>query len=341
MPKLHKLLESLAHLTSYRDVQRLELSLLKTLDEILQPLDLQFLKLDADYQLMLGLKYRPDQEAVEELNSTSSDQHLSLVRKAFAHGHAAMRQTDQVYLAAFPVASLNDINFCLLVASYSPLSATERQLVGSFFRIYHNFCRLLEDAQTDELTGLLNRKTFDENFQRISAELLDDDNEVDAKDRRHLVEQRADNYWMAVVDIDHFKRVNDTFGHIYGDEVLILLSRLMQRVFRREDLLYRFGGEEFVIIARCGGLENARALFERLRQEVAEQEFPQIGQVTISSGVVQVQPGVLATTLMDQADQALYYAKSHGRNRLCFYQELLEAGEIEPAAPRTGSVDLF
>ena len=342
MPKLHRLLESLADITSYRDVRRLELTLLKTLDEILQPVSLQFLKLDSEQVLLQSIRYCPQLEDAEELDiTTQTPQQLSLVHKALAHGQAAMREAGDGFLYAFPVASMNNMNFCLLIGSRNALAPPDKHLITSFFRIYHNFCHLLSDAQTDELTGLLNRKTFEENFQRISGELLAEEGEAEPEDRRHKVQQKAENYWMAVLDIDHFKRVNDTFGHIYGDEVLILLSRLMERTFRHEDLLYRFGGEEFVIIARCGDLSNAHALFERLRQTVANQDFPQIGQVTISLGVVQVQPGILATTLLDRADQALYYAKTHGRNRLCFYQQLLEAGEIEPAAPRTGSIDLF
>jgi len=342
MPKLHRLLESLADITSYRDVQRLELTLLKTLDEILQPLALQFLKLNSEQVLLQGIEYCPEFGEVTELEADAqTPQQLSLVYKALSHGQAAMRQTGDSYLYAFPVASLNNMNFCLLISSNSALLPSDKHLITSFFRIYHNFCHLLEDAQTDELTGLLNRKTFDENFQRISGELLAEEEEAEPEDRRHRVRQTAENYWMAVVDIDHFKRVNDTFGHIYGDEVLILLSRLMEKTFRHEDLLYRFGGEEFVIIARCGDLENAHALFERLRQTVANQDFPQIGQVTISLGVVQVQPRILATTLLDRADQALYYAKTHGRNQLRFYQALVDQGEIEPVVSRTGSVDLF
>lgn len=342
MPKIQKLLESLADITSYRDVQRLEFTLLKTLDEILQPISLQLLKLDEENQLVQSLKYCSKFDEIEELESDKQTPlQLSLVYKALIHGQAAMRQLGDVYLFAFPVASLNNINLCLLINSNTPLLSPDKRLITSFFRIYHNFCHLLKDAQTDELTGLLNRKTFDENFQRISGELLTGEETLEPEDRRHLVGQKAENYWMAVLDVDHFKKVNDNFGHIYGDEVLILLSRLMQKLFRSEDLLYRFGGEEFVIIARCGELNNALTVFERLRQVVADHEFPQIGQVTVSLGVVQVSPGILATTLLDQADQALYYAKTHGRNRVCFHRTLVEQGEIQVLAPKTGSVDLF
>jgi len=342
MPKLWKLLDSLADITSYRDVERLELSLLKTLDEILQPRCLRFFKLDSSLALLKAVEYSSPLSSAFDLQLEQAEAlDLSLAHKALALGQPAMRVSKDAYLYAFPVASLQNMNFCLLVLRHQPLSLADKDLITSFFRIYHNFCQLLKDAQTDELTGLLNRKTFDENFQRISGQLLVEETDCDQEGRRHPVQAKAENFWLAVLDIDHFKKVNDTFGHVYGDEVLILLSRLMQKVFRSEDLLYRFGGEEFVIIARCGEQENAEALFERLRVSIAEHEFPQIGQVTVSLGVVQVLPGRLASSLLDQADQALYFAKAQGRNRLCFYQTLVDQGQIEQASPLTGSVDLF
>lgn len=342
MPELRKLLASLADITSYRDVQRLEWSLLKTLDELLRPVSLRFLKLDSELQLVAAVSYNAELDAVLDFEpEPQALLDLPLARKAIQHGQPVLRSEETSYLHAFPVASLQGMSFCLLVARCQPLSLADKELISNFFRIYHNFCHLLKDAQTDELTGLLNRKTFDETFQRLGSQSLAGAASDSAQGRRCPLSDKTENYWLAVVDIDHFKKVNDTFGHIYGDEVLILLSRLMKRVFRSEDLLYRFGGEEFVIIARCGAQANAETLFERFRQLVAQQVFPQIGQVTVSLGVVRVEPGQLASSLLDQADQALYFAKDQGRNRLCFYQSLIEQGQIEPAHPLTGSVDLF
>ncbi|MFK7160558.1 GGDEF domain-containing protein [Marinospirillum sp. MEB164] len=342
--RLHQLLDSLAHITSYRDVQRLELSLLKTLHEILNPLSLQLYKVDEAYRLLIALSYQPAQSDVVELQpeQAQSQPASDLVRRALQQGQPCFVQAaDASYLCAFPVVDMHDIHFCLLIGSQEPLVATEEHLISSFFRIYHNFCRLLEDAQTDELTGLLNRKTFDENFLRISQELIDPNILADADDRRRVLAAKVDHHWMAVLDIDHFKQVNDTYGHIFGDEVLILISRLMQQNFRRTDYLYRFGGEEFVIVAHCGGLAEAKKLFTRLHRAIESYPFPQVGQVTASIGVVQLTNRHLASSLLDQADQALYYAKSHGRNQLHFYQELLDQGLMKEKRPKTGSVDLF
>ncbi|WP_416886388.1 hypothetical protein, partial [Marinospirillum sp.] len=136
MPKLHQLLDSLAHITGYRDVQRLELSLLKTLDEILQPERLCFLKLDAEHRLLMALQYRSECQEVEELDIKTLDSaHLSLVDKAFAHGQAAMRQSDANSTYAFPVTSVNDVDFCLLLVTCLPLKPADKHLITSFFRI--------------------------------------------------------------------------------------------------------------------------------------------------------------------------------------------------------------
>ncbi|MXV13635.1 GGDEF domain-containing protein, partial [Xanthomonas sp. LMG 8992] len=110
------------------------------------------------------------------------------------------------------------------------------------------------------------------------------------------------------VDIDHFKRVNDTFGHLYGDEVLLLVAQLMQRAFRQDDLLFRFGGEEFVIVLRGVDRDTAVSLFERFRLAVAEHVFPQVGQVTLSTGIVELTHGRLLSEMLDEADKALYWA---------------------------------
>lgn len=146
---------------------------------------------------------------------------------------------------------------------------------------------------------------------------------------------------MAVIDIDDFKRVNDTFGHVYGDEVLILLARLMKSCFRTNDQLYRFGGEEFVVITKCQNLDNAHFVFERLRQTIEVYNFPQIGRVTVSIGVVQLQTGTLATALFDQADQALYHVKEHGKNQVEFYQELVNSELIKPVTTPSGKIEIF
>jgi diguanylate cyclase (GGDEF)-like protein len=142
------------------------------------------------------------------------------------------------------------------------------------------------------------------------------------------------------MDIDHFKRINDEFGHLYGDEVLLLLSRCMQRNFRQTDKLFRFGGEEFVVVLDRTSQPNSLKVLERFRNAIENYNFPQVGRVTISIGYVCLNGIDDPSTLVGRADQALYYAKEHGRNQVCFYEGLLAEGKLV-AEHFTDDIQLF
>ena len=146
-------------------------------------------------------------------------------------------------------------------------------------------------------------------------------------ERRHYEDGKEQ--WLAVVDIDHFKRVNDQFGHLYGDEVLILVANLLQSSFRSQDRIFRFGGEEFVILLRSATQEQAHKVVERFRSNVEKHYFPQVGQITVSVGYTNIKPQQSPVVILGHADQALYYAKAHGRNQACYYDELLARGELQ------------
>jgi diguanylate cyclase (GGDEF)-like protein len=143
----------------------------------------------------------------------------------------------------------------------------------------------------------------------------------------------GEHHWIAVADIDHFKNINDRFGHLYGDEVLILLSRIMMRSFRMEDRLFRFGGEEFVIVLSPCSPSNAQMVLERFRTAIEKYDFPQVGRVTISMGYTRIRSDDLPPVAVGRGDEALYYAKRNGRNRVCSYEQLAEAGDVKSTAP--------
>ena len=165
-------------------------------------------------------------------------------------------------------------------------------------------------ALTDPLTQTLNRRAL---VERLTAEL-----------------ERARRYSLMlsilVVDLDHFKAVNDTYGHLIGDEVLRAVARTLQREARTVDIVARYGGEEFVVVLPETGEEGAVAVAERIRQKVAE--YPaQIGEqrdrlkVTVSIGVATATATSTRVNAPDDliagADEALYRAKAQGRNRVC------------------------
>jgi diguanylate cyclase (GGDEF)-like protein len=151
---------------------------------------------------------------------------------------------------------------------------------------------------------------------------------------------RSPSHWLSMIDIDHFKLVNDTFGHLYGDEVLLFIAGIMKRCFRSGDALFRFGGEEFVVIIADASRDQACVAFERFRTMVENYDFPQVGRVTVSFGAVEAHPGIDPTTLLGRADQALYFAKEHGRNRVVFWEDLPRRSQPREVSA-AGSIDLF
>ena len=140
--------------------------------------------------------------------------------------------------------------------------------------------------------------------------------------------------------MDHFKLVNDRFGHLYGDEVLILIANILRSSFRSHDRIFRFGGEEFVVLLRSTTLSMAHKVFNRFRLAVQEYNFPQVGRVTVSLGFVSTAKGS-PVEILGQADQALYYAKEHGRNQVCFYDDLVASGQLATKMMANDDVELF
>ncbi|MEO5354181.1 MAG: diguanylate cyclase [Magnetococcus sp. XQGC-1] len=188
-------------------------------------------------------------------------------------------------------------------------------------------------AYHDPLTGLHNRQYFDVAFSKIFVALQNSN--------RRRNEPAFRGAFLAILDIDHFKKVNDTYGHLMGDEVLVLFARIMGDCFRDKDAIFRFGGEEFVVLLNDVTADMALSALNRFRSKVAAYPFPQVGQVTVSIGAVQIEPGELAGTLIEMADKALYYSKGNGRNQVNMYHLLTEAGHLEEVRHETTEVDLW
>jgi diguanylate cyclase (GGDEF)-like protein len=220
---------------------------------------------------------------------------------------------------------------CLEIGGAAPFTTDTLHTIGGIVSVYRNFQNLLDYSERDSLTGLLNRKTFDEQLARMLLPGGEADPLLPGQSERraHLGEEKQ---WLAVVDVDHFKLVNDKFGHLYGDEVLILIANLLQSSFRAQDRVFRFGGEEFVVLLRSTSLENAWKIIERFRTNVAAHVFPQVGKVTVSVGFVSISASEAPVATLGHADQALYYAKANGRNRACHYDQLVESGQLQTVA---------
>ncbi|MGE4554130.1 MAG: diguanylate cyclase [Desulfovibrionaceae bacterium] len=176
----------------------------------------------------------------------------------------------------------------------------------------HSFRHMLEALKksyignrTDTLTGLNNRLRLDEALQ---AEM-------------ETVRRIGSGFSILLLDIDKFKSINDTFGHLVGDQVLQQLSALLSGFFRQTDTPGRWGGEEFLVLLPTLTAEQAATVAERLRQRIETEPFECVGRCTVSIGVAQYHPGETLEETIARVDEALYDAKEHGRNRVALAQD--------------------
>ena len=253
-----------------------------------------------------------------------------------ATGQIAEGMTADGFVAVFPLGSGAHNIGVMEVITAEPLSQQDANLIQDVLKVYGNVNGLLDYGERDMLTALLNRKTFDAMFfenlspgiQRIAPQV----------DRREAAV--GSGVWVGVIDVDHFKLVNDRFGHLIGDEVLVLLAGLMKSTFRVDDGLFRFGGEEFVVLLRNLTEDNAHKAFERFRAKVESTRFPQIETLTVSVGFAEVRAADSPSAVLGRADQAVYHAKHHGRNQVHSHAALVSARTLT-TNDQVGEIEIF
>lgn len=316
-----QIVRMIAALTDHRDVNLLEASLLKTVADLFAPGWAVIFHIGEDDVPVASSSLRDG--AILQLECTEPFTQL-----ASATG-----------VTSFPIMSrARKVIGYLLVQRAPQLSLDEQALMTDLFRVYDNYLAVLRDSQIDRLTGLLNRHTFDDQLDRALGLIRRAYQESASERDKRKVGEGDCCFFMGEIDIDHFKNVNDRFGHLYGDEVLVIIARILQSTFRKTDLIYRFGGEEFVVIVYVDDRNDAEMTFERLRRSIENHVFPQVGKVTVSIGITEIKDTSIPVELLGRADQALYYAKTHGRNRVAFYEGLVACNEIQaPHIPGAAS----
>lgn len=160
---------------------------------------------------------------------------------------------------------------------------------------------LNREIQIDGLTGIANRRTFDATIKEW----------IETKQKFSLL----------LMDIDDFKRVNDTYGHLVGDDVLKFLSKIIESFEGEEDLTFRYGGEEFGLLLKNCNEQNAYEIAEKLRKEVADKISPTGEYITISIGVTEFKKDIHPVTIIERADKALYQSKRAGKNKSTIYSQ--------------------
>jgi diguanylate cyclase (GGDEF)-like protein len=343
---MSRVVEHLAELTGFRDRDVLDVTLVGALKDLLQPEAVAIYRCVGEPGSQVWLtraRLGPGDTTATADPLWVDTQTLPALadypdRHACLQSHETLLVPGKPAMAYFQLASETHVVGVVEIATKKVLSPDSVRTVCSVLRIYRNFQGLLDYSERDTLTGLLNRKTFDDSFLRIAGQDLQKPADGDAGDPRRT--SPTGSSWLAVIDIDHFKRVNDNHGHLIGDEVLLLLSRLMRGSFRFHDHLYRFGGEEFVVLMRCSGAESATSAMERLRTNVEAYAFPQVGRITVSVGFTELRSGDTPSAAFERADKAVYHVKQNGRNRVAHFADLVASGLLADTA-RDSDVELF
>jgi diguanylate cyclase (GGDEF)-like protein len=346
---LPSILKKLGAMTAIRDTFMVEQSLLRTLGPLLGILETSFYRVDDNANILRAVHHsrkvveeRGSKRIVDNIEEVTNVQHVStelnnLFESVRLLDKSCSRKIGFELLTCYPIYGDHQLLGYFVFQRDRETTPVEDAIIHGVLEVFTNYFALLDSSQRDQLTGLFNRYSLESNLDRLwsmlSANKQSSDQEPD------LAINDPGSYWLCILDVDHFKKINDSYGHMIGDEVLIMVTRLLQSALRKSDLLYRFGGEEFVAIIAANDLESATEVFERCRTRIEEFDFPQLGHVTISGGFSSADPLVLPQEIMHRADSALYAAKDAGRNRIFHYGTLVEQGILQEI--ETGSIDLF
>lgn len=349
-PSLPSVLKKLGSMTAIRDTYLVEQSLLRTLGPLLGVLHTSLYRIDDQGTLLRALFHTHSantdkdgvQRVTERIEEVSHDHNIpaeirGIIDNVRLLGKPCSKKHEGDLIICYPLKAGNELLGYFVFQRDREVTPVEDALIHGILEVFTNYYELLDTSQRDQLTGLLNRYSLETNLERLwnllSTRFHDDDKTETRRD------QLPQTYWLCVIDIDHFKNINDSYGHIIGDEVLIMVTRLLESSLRKSDLLYRYGGEEFIAIIAANDLESASITFERARQKIDEFKFPQVGHVSISGGFSGADPSVLPQEIINRADSALYAAKDAGRNTIFHYDTLVKDGVLKKTA--TGSIDLF
>lgn len=270
---------------------------------------------------MLAAEYLPRGRLTEEIRDAGRvlDRELSSVSEAISQAHKSQAAYGQTLdKAATSIEAAGD--GAGLQAIVSGLTSATRKVqrqnetlekrldvsTREVARLREHLEQVRRDAMTDALTNLANRKAFDEHLQTACDQ----------------ADVNGTGLTLAVLDIDHFKRFNDTWGHQTGDQVLRYVASVLGRVAKQPRIAARYGGEEFAIIFPHESLAQVEKALEAVRTEIGSRALrrrstnDELGAVTLSAGFAHRRPGETACGLLERADAALYTSKRTGRNRV-------------------------
>ncbi len=331
---LKSVLENIISLTSERDSNAIEIALAQTLFKLAAPESMTLYRASS----IDNIKYANTLIGKQQDNEDIPAEILDALKECLETCKTTYTQRDEKKLTLFPLLSAKNQPIAVILIE-ALQDSQDHALTLMILKIYHNFVALMNENERDTLTGLLNRKTFDVKINNIISGNLT----VNNLENEDILNRRANksvHSYLAIFDIDHFKRVNDTFGHLMGDEVLLLFSRVLEKSFRDQDLLFRFGGEEFVGVFQCPSDETMDAVLNRFRENIEMHSFPQVGKVTVSAGFTKIDAYDTSSNIIGRADAALYHAKKNGRNQVCQHEQLIRIGALAHTE-NSGEIELF
>jgi diguanylate cyclase (GGDEF)-like protein len=357
-----ELVDHVAALTEHRDREALDIGFVQTVMMLLKPLKVGLYSVvsDAKDQRWLPMTVISAGHAAQTFSPLHADFRLLQPLQEVSHRwqclHTLLRvevesspQEPGTWVTCLPLSSESNPEEAgvMEIHTLNKLTHQDHDAARRLVRVYRSMQSMFAYSERDALTGLLNRKSFDDTFYRslqdVNLPVVEDllgqpqSGSVSVPLRRH---DAGEKFWLAMVDVDHFKKVNDQYGHQIGDEVLILVARILKSTFRGYDRIYRFGGEEFVILLRCPDHAMAMQAVERFRQAMENYPFPQVGRTTASVGLSEIHDGDTPEAACERADLAVYHAKRTGRNKVCSHAELEQQGLLQTEV-KVGGVELF
>ncbi|MDH4198816.1 MAG: GGDEF domain-containing protein [Spirochaetia bacterium] len=246
------------------------------------------------------------------------------LNECFSSGISDISKTGHMTTYIFPLSFEREMQYIIKIQINEIIEHPD-PVTPVFFNIFINFYYAIRSNERDFLTNLYNRRAFD---RKVNT-LQDPNYDYGKQD------------FLILVDIDFFKKINDSFGHMIGDEVLILFSRILKENIRAQDTIFRIGGEEFVILTLEATHRNVFHAAERLRTTIQNSSFPQIQTLTISIGYTAIDYPLNIFYTLKKADQALYYGKEHGRNQVFSYEWLVDQKKIAGADPLKEVIDIW
>jgi diguanylate cyclase (GGDEF)-like protein len=331
----HLVLNKLIALTNERDVVALELSLAQSLFDLIASFNANIANAVVIYRAIDIRKQLFSAEVIGQgiREGDFSAKLRQVLTDCFKSGeYNTYVQEGESRVALYPLSNAAGHTMTIIAIENFICDLQQHKTITMLLQIYQNFTGLINDNERDTLTGLLNRKTFEYKINKILEYMQNT-----AKRKNDKTNQL---HYLAIFDIDHFKRVNDEFGHLIGDEVLLLFSQFIVQKFRSTDPLFRFGGEEFVAVFECASHADILNILERFREKVENFNFPQVGKVTVSAGYTDISANDASTSLIDRADAALYFAKNNGRNQVSHYEQLVAQGALQESK-KEGDIELF